>query len=96
MIAPRRSDTGTDPGLITGLLGASALLAELDALLGELVEEGADHDGDALDHEMVDVALGLAALSTLIAQRVPAGHRSAAPDEADPVAIDLVVGELLR
>lgn len=101
MIPPRRSDTGTDAGLVTGLLGASALLAEVDAVLRELAEDGAQHGAgdEPADHELVDVALGLAALSMLIAQRVPADRGSAAAlDQAEPSlrSIDLVVGELLR
>jgi hypothetical protein len=97
VIAPRRGDTGVDPGLVTGLLGARALLGEIDALLAELADDGDRHAaaGPPIP-ALIDLVLGLAALSRLAAQRMPVEH-GPAPSAAEPLApIDLAIGELLR
>jgi hypothetical protein len=101
MIPPRRADTAADPLLLTGLLGAAAMLKDLRTILAEIAEDGDGRlpDGESPDDEVVDVVLGLAALAGMMT-----GHL---PEERDPSEvgdgggavrgpIDLPVRELLR
>jgi hypothetical protein len=104
MMPPRRAETSGDPTLITGLLGAAALLDELLALLGELAGDG-DHSPpgaeparDGMFDEVVDAMLGLAALARTAARHLPdrlrrAGDAAAPPPAARPAP---AARELLR
>jgi hypothetical protein len=100
MIPPRRGEQIADPTLLTGLLGAAAMLDRLRATLAELA---ADDDrctpgGEAPDAEVVDVVLGLAALASLAARPRPDPHTSPEPSGGGGARrgpVDLVVEELL-
>lgn len=109
MIPPRRSATSADPQLITGVLGAVALLRGVRAQLAELAADGdrAGGDGAARDPgaaddpeaaAVVDVVLGVAALAEMLERRLvtPRGPPAAddPPEPREP--IHLLVKELLR
>jgi hypothetical protein len=99
VIRPRRGDSAADPLLVTGVLGAAALLRRLRALLAELAadgDRGADDPGDAAElADVVDVVLGLAALAAAIEHRLPDSPAPVAP-AAEREPINLLVKELLR
>lgn len=112
MIRPRRGGSAADPLLVTGVLGAAALLRRLRALIAELAADG-DRAAEVPEAcelaevpevaevpelaEVVDVVLGLAALAAAIEHRLP---DSPAPPAVAPAAelepIHLLVKELLR
>jgi len=99
VIRPRRG-SAADPLLVTGVLGAAAVLRRLRALLSELAEDGDRGAGDPRDAavaEVVDVLLGLAALVAAIERQLP--DSPAPPVEVEPAErepINLLVKELLR
>ena len=101
MIRPRRGDSAADPLLVTGVLGAAALLRQVRALLAELAadgDRGADDPGDEVAEpaDVVDVVLGLAALAAAIEHRLPDSPAPAAASAAEREPINLLVKELLR
>jgi hypothetical protein len=108
MIPPRRAATSAEPALVTGLLGAAAVLAAVRALLAELAEDG-DHCPPGAEparsttfDEVVDAVLGLAALARTAARALPtdpvvpadAGAGAAPPAAGSPAAP--IARELLR
>lgn len=102
MIRPRRGDSAADPLLVTGVLGAAALLRRVRALLAELAadgELGADERRDEACElgDVVDMVLGLAALAAAIEHRLPDSPAPAAvAPSAEREPINLLVKELLR
>jgi hypothetical protein len=102
VIRPRRTDSAADPLLVTGVLGAAALLRRLRALLAELAadgDRGADDPGDEVSElgDVVDMVLGLAALAAAIEHRLPDSPAPAAvAPSAEREPINLLVKELLR
>jgi hypothetical protein len=92
MMPPRRADTAADPTLVTGLLGAAALLGALRAMLGELAGDGdrcppgAEPARDGVFDEVVDAVLGLAALARAAARHLPDDRPRRAGDAAAPPA----------
>lgn len=104
MMPPRRTDTAADPTLVTGLLGVAALLGVLRAMLGELADDGdrgppgVEPARDGVFDEVVDVVLGLAALTRAASRHLPDDRSTVAGDRAAPPAPGppAVTRELLR
>jgi hypothetical protein len=103
MMRPQRIDEGADRELLAGLLGAKVVLDGVGDLLAWITADAAGGAPPGADSRLIDVLLGLAAISAALDRQPlnpsePQAHDVREPEACKPPVPDgtLATKELLR